>query len=52
MLASGDQTGEALGGSLRPGNAGANTAADQIEVGEQALAQIPQASVEEIELWT
>jgi Transposase DDE domain group 1 len=50
MLAYSDETGEALGGSLRPGNAGANTAADQIEVGEQALAQIPQASVEEIEL--
>ena len=28
MLAYGDQTGEALGGELRPGNAGANTAAD------------------------
>jgi DDE family transposase len=50
MLAYTHETGEALGGSLRPGNAGANTAADQIEVAEQALAQIPAASIEGIEL--
>ena len=30
MLAYADETGEALAGELRPGNAGANTAADQI----------------------
>jgi Transposase DDE domain group 1 len=34
-------TQEALSGLLRPGNAGANTAADQIEVLELALAQLP-----------
>lgn len=37
----GDGTGEALAGILRPGNAGANTAADHIEVFEQALYQLP-----------
>ena len=41
-----DETGEALGGELRPGNAGANTAADQIAVAEHALAQIPAEHVE------
>jgi hypothetical protein len=50
MLAYGEQTGEALGGELRPGNAGANTAADQITVAEAALAQIPAAHVEQIEI--
>ena len=50
MLAYGDETGEALGGELRSGNAGANTAADQITVAEHALAQIPQARIEDIEL--
>lgn len=34
-------TGEALSGRLRPGNAGANTASDHITVFDQALAQIP-----------
>lgn len=38
-----DNTGEALAGLLRPGNAGANTAADHITVLDQALAQIPDA---------
>ncbi|MFI6850664.1 IS1380 family transposase [Kitasatospora sp. NBC_00085] len=38
-----DNTGEALAGLLRPGNAGANTAADHITVIDQALAQIPDA---------
>src|SRR5207244_3481371 len=33
-----DNTSEALAGILRPGNAGANTAADHIEVLERALA--------------
>ena len=50
MLAYGDQTGEALGGELRPGNAGANTAADQIAVAEAALEQIPAAHIETIEI--
>ena len=36
-----DNTNEALAGMLRPGNAGANTAADHIEVTDAALAQIP-----------
>lgn len=38
-----DNTGEALAGLLRPGNAGANTAADHIAVLDAALAQIPDA---------
>src|SRR3954447_9091122 len=46
LLAYADQTGEALASELRPGNAGANTAADQIAVAEQALAQIPAAHIE------
>jgi hypothetical protein len=37
----GDGTGEALAGSLRPGNAGSNTAADHIEILDLALAQLP-----------
>ena len=36
-----DATNEALAGILRPGNAGANTAADHIQVLELALAQLP-----------
>ena len=43
MLAYLDNTGEFLAGRLRRGNAGANTAADHIEVLDQALAQIPDA---------
>jgi len=50
MLAYGDETGEALAGQLRPGNAGANTACDQIQVAEQAVAQIPAEHIENIEL--
>ena len=34
MLADGDETGEALAGELRLGNAGANNATDQIAVAE------------------
>jgi hypothetical protein len=41
MLAYLDGTEEALAGRLRPGNAGANTAADQIAVLDAALAQLP-----------
>jgi hypothetical protein len=43
LLAFLDNTGEALAGVLRPGNAGANTAADHIEVTDLALAQVPDA---------
>ena len=50
MLAYGDETGEALAGQLRPGNAGSNNAADQIQVAEQAIAQIPAAHIETIEI--
>jgi len=50
LLAYADETGEALAGELRPGNAGANTAADQITVAEQAIAQIPAAHIENIEI--
>jgi hypothetical protein len=38
-----DNTGEALAGMLRPGNAGSNTAADHITVLDASLAQIPDA---------
>jgi hypothetical protein len=50
MLAYADQTGEALAGELRPGNANANTAADQIAVAEQALEQIPAERIEDIKI--
>jgi len=50
MLAYCDETGEALAGMLRPGNAGSNTAADQIAVVEQALEQIPAERIEDIEI--
>ncbi|MDA0166023.1 transposase [Solirubrobacter ginsenosidimutans] len=50
MLADAHETGKALGGELRPGNAGTNTAADQIAVAEHALAQIPAAHIEELTL--
>jgi hypothetical protein len=36
-----DETREALAGRLRPGNAGANTAQDHVELLEEALAQLP-----------
>jgi len=38
-------TGEALAGILRPGNAGANTAADHVTLLEAALAQLPEGAV-------
>jgi hypothetical protein len=41
MLAFLDNTGEFLAGRLRRGNAGANTAADHVEVLDAALAQLP-----------
>ena len=37
-----DETGEHLAAVLRPGNAGANTAADHVEVLDAALAQLPE----------
>lgn len=43
MLAFCDNTGEFLAARLRRGNAGANTAADHINVLDDALAQIPDA---------
>jgi Transposase DDE domain group 1 len=43
ILAFCDNSGEFLAGLLRPGNAGANTAADHITVLDQALDQIPDA---------
>lgn len=50
LLAYLDESGEALAGTLRPGNAGANSAADQIAVGDEALSQIPAAHIGEIEM--
>lgn len=41
LLAFLDATGEALGGILRPGNAGSNTAADHVELLGMALFQLP-----------
>jgi Transposase DDE domain group 1 len=41
-----DQTHEALAGVLRAGNAGANTAADHVEIVELALEQLPRDVVE------
>jgi hypothetical protein len=41
LLAWLDNTGEALAGMLRPGNANANAVADHIQVTDEALAQIP-----------
>jgi len=38
-----DETGEALAAMLRPGNAGANTAADHVKMLDAALAQLPAA---------
>ncbi|MHB8395465.1 MAG: IS1380 family transposase [Candidatus Dormibacteria bacterium] len=36
-----DQTSESLGGTLRPGNAGSNTAQDHVALLDEALAQLP-----------
>jgi Transposase DDE domain group 1 len=38
-----DNTSEALAGMLRPGNAGSNTAADHIQLTDEAFAQLPDA---------
>jgi len=45
-----DETREALGGLLRPGNAGSNTAEDHKTVIDLALAQIPAKYIESIEI--
>jgi hypothetical protein len=45
-----DETREALGGLLRPGNAGANTAADHKTVLDLALEQIPAQYIESLEI--
>jgi hypothetical protein len=45
-----DETREALGGLLRPGNAGSNTAEDHKTVIDRALAQIPAEYVEGLEI--
>jgi len=50
LMAYCDETGEALAAILRPGNAGSNTAADQIAVIEQALEQIPAEHIEDVEI--
>jgi hypothetical protein len=50
LLAYGDENREALAGILRPGRAGSNTAADQIQVAERALEQIPAAHAAGIKL--
>jgi len=50
LMAYCDETGEALAAILRPGNAGSNTAADQITVVEQALEQIPAEHIEDLEI--
>jgi len=45
LLAYEATTQEALAGILRPGNAGANTAADHVELLELAVAQLPEQAV-------
>ena len=45
-----DETREAMGGLLRPGNAGSNTAADHVAVLDRALEQIPAEYVESLEI--
>ena len=48
ILAYCDETRESMAGMLRPGNAGANSAADQIAVAEAALEQIPREHIETV----
>jgi len=50
MLCYLDRSEEALAAILRPGNAGANTAKDQIDCVDRALEQLPAAVLEEGEL--
>ena len=49
-MAYADETREALGGVLRPGNAGSNTAGDHVAVLDLTLEQIPAQHVESIEI--
>ena len=51
LPAYGDETREALAGMLRPGNAGANTAAEHVTVLDRALAQIPADSSRASRSW-
>jgi len=50
LAAYADETREALGGLLRPGNAGANTAADHQAVLDRALEQIPAEYIEGLQI--
>jgi Transposase DDE domain group 1 len=50
LLAYLDESREALAGVLRPGNAGANTAADHVQVVELALQQLPRQVVEDAQI--
>jgi hypothetical protein len=50
LAAYADETREALGAKLRPGNAGANTAEDHKTVLDLALEQIPACHIEKIEI--
>jgi len=50
LMAYCDETGEALGAILRPGNAGSNSAADHVTVIERALEQVPAELIETIEI--
>jgi Transposase DDE domain group 1 len=50
LLAYLDETREALAGVLRPGNAGANTAADHLEIVDLVLEQLPREVVETAEI--
>ncbi len=45
-----DETREAMGGLLRAGNAGSNTAADHVAVLDRALEQIPAEYIESLEI--
>jgi hypothetical protein len=49
-MAYSDQTREALGAVLRPGNAGANTAIDHKTVLDLALGQLPAARIEDLNI--
>ena len=50
LLAYLDESREALAGVLRPGNAGANTASDHIEIVELALEQLPPQVIEDAQI--
>jgi hypothetical protein len=50
LLAYLDETREALAGVLRPGNAGANTAGDHIDIVDLALEQLPRDVVEHAQI--